>query len=238
MLKVQNLIGFGVGGSIAKTISIFDVNDVAYSSNADGGGSTITVPNGVIAGDVIIVRDLICAGTLPSAVTPSGFTLDSNLSFSNTNQARGTILHKIATGSEGGTTLTLMATAPASDDITSKELLIVRGSLPITAVGVSTPNTQGTSGNPNAQNVAASGGVAPLIVLGAYSDAIDGPSLVSAGSVGTRSFSPAKDAEVSGYAGSYLAYKIYNSSPADVSIDMNDEGNVNLLQSLYMQFTM
>jgi len=91
-----------------------------------------------------------------------------------------------------------------------------------------------TSGNPAAQTVNASGGAPPLIVLGCYVAAIN--------AVNPRTFNPAKDGEiqataVDGPEDLWLAYKIYNSSPADVAIDMDDEGLFNALVSCYIQCT-
>jgi len=73
-----------------------------------------------------------------------------------------------------------------------------------------------------------------LIVLGCYVAAIN--------AVNPRTFNPAKDGEiqataVDGPEDLWLAYKIYNSSPADVSIDMDDEGLFNALVSCYIQCT-
>ena len=47
--------------------------------------------------------------------------------------------------------------------------------------------------------------------------------------------SPAKDGEVANGTTPYLAYKVYNSSPANVSVDMDDEGDGNTLQSCYIE---
>ena len=61
------------------------------------------------------------------------------------------------------------------------------------------------------------------------------------GTVNPRTFtvggSAAKDGETQATGGSadnWLAYKIYNSSPADVVIDQDDEGDNNALVSCYI----
>ncbi|HYM98203.1 MAG TPA: hypothetical protein VET25_00545 [Aestuariivirgaceae bacterium] len=90
------------------------------------------------------------------------------------------------------------------------------------------------TGNPAAQTVTASGGVAPLVVLGAYG---------ARGFIDPRTFtvggSPAKDGEVhnepGGFSNIVFAWKIYNASPADVVVDMDDEIEANYLQSFYIE---
>jgi hypothetical protein len=115
-----------------------------------------------------------------------------------------------------------------------KVLVVFRGNVPI---AVATPNTWGheiTANNPVAQSVTASGGTPPLVVFGGYrsnSAAVDPRTFTVGGS-------PAKDGEVASTSNlSYLAWKIYNSSPADVSVDMDDEGGTNMLQSGYIACT-
>jgi hypothetical protein len=46
--------------------------------------------------------------------------------------------------------------------------------------------------------------------------------------------SPAKDGEATSGSDCYLAWKIYDASPADVTADMDDEGTVNALASGYL----
>ena len=53
--------------------------------------------------------------------------------------------------------------------------------------------------------------------------------------------SPAKDGEIQSDEGgieffdNWLAYKIYNSSPADASVDMDDESSENYLSSFFIE---
>ena len=89
--------------------------------------------------------------------------------------------------------------------------------------------TQSTDGNPTAHTVGASAGPAPLIVLGCYE--------TGSGSIDPRTFSPAKDGEITSSQFHYLAYKIHNSAPADVSIDMDDEGIAATLHTMYLACT-
>lgn len=196
-------------------------------SATDNSGGAFTLPNGIQAGDLIVVLDMAIdvTGPVPTAVTPSGFTNDIN--FNDGNTARVMLSHKIADGTEGGASVTGMD-APDGE---SKLTYVFRGNIPISLVSVQDIATEFTTGNPVSQTANASGGTVPLVVLGGY--------LTSGVAVDPRTFSPAKDGEINvalgGLSDFWLAYKIYNSSPADVSIDMDDEGGNNALCSCYIQ---
>ena len=112
-----------------------------------------------------------------------------------------------------------------SDD---KVLLVFRGNKAASSLNVASVNSEATAGNPTSQTVTSSGGTPPLVVLGGYgADTTLTP----------RTFSPAKDGEVNSSIYAYLAWKIYNSSPANVSIDMDDNGGANILQSCYIEMS-
>lgn len=195
----------------------------AFFASATSTAATITAPAGILAGDLILLQDV--ANGSPVSVTPTGFTL-INDQVSGTERA--VISLKKAVGTEGGTAITGM-----NDTDMRKVMLVFRPSTPCN-YSVSAVGTQGTDADPAAQTVAAGAGVAPLIVFGSYS-------VQSAGTVDPRTFTvagvAAKDGEVSALAQSYFAYKIYNSSPQDVVIDMADEGNNNILNSFYISMT-
>ena len=195
---------------------------LSLQDNATSTSTTITGPSSIQTGDLILLLDRSYGAAAPSTVVPSGFTSIVNTAGSNLRQI---VSRKIADGSEASATITGMAAGFFGD--VAKELYVFRGDAAISSVTASTPNNQATTGNPSSQSVTASGGTPPLIVFGAYG--------VGTGTVDPRTFSPAKDGEINGAATSYLAYKIYNSSPADVSIDMDDEGDENCLQSFYLE---
>ena len=108
----------------------------------------------------------------------------------------------------------------------AKILLVFRPDAPITTAAHADPDQFTGNGIPAAQTVTASGGTPPLIVFGAYS---------SSGTINPRTMSPAKNGEVANGTTRYIAWKIYNSSPANVSVDMDDEGDGNTLQSCYIE---
>lgn len=133
------------------------------------------------------------------------------------------VSYKIADGTEDSASITGMD-GGATDN---KILLQFRGDAAISSV---TPNVIGTpavtDGNPGSQTITASGGTPPLILCAFYT---------SDGAVDPRTFSAAADGEVSASLSAYAKYKIYDSSPADHSADMDDEGANNSLASFYLE---
>ncbi len=197
----------------------------AFNSSTSFDSSTLTLPASIQAGDLIVFSDrAVNTSGIPTTAVPSNFTSIDNISLTN---ARAILSYKLATGGEGGTSITGMSGTSTS----SKLCYVFRGNKPATTITVSTPNSQITDGNPTAQSVNASGGVAPLVIIGAYS--------VWSAQINPRTFtvagSPAKDGEITDATDHYLAYKIYNSSPQNASIDMDDEEDRNALQSCWIE---
>lgn len=207
-VSFQPILGYGAGAP-ADPVTSLAFHDSATAS----GTGTLTVPATVQAGDIICVKE---NGSSVNAA-PSGYTILANTA--------GIVLsYKIATGADAS------ATVPSGSSLvagTRRELLVFRGDVPAnTVTGHDPAAINEATANPASQTVNASGGTPPLIVLASYN---------STGAVDPRSFSPAKDAEVNTDTTSYFAYKIYNSSPADVTVDMDDEGSTNKLASGYIQ---
>lgn len=210
MLLIPKLSVLWGGGSVS-SISIFGTNTASAAS--------ITLPASINAGDFIILDQFTRNIGLPASVTPSGFT---NIYDFNDGNNKSMLDVKIAVGNEGGTSVTGM------DGINDyKTVTVVRGDKPIKSYTVNSQNTQSTSGNPTAQSCTAVNGPTPLIIMAHWA---------SDGTVNPRTASPAMDAELSPNVNFYTGYKIYNSSPATHSIDMDDEGG-NQLASLYFSFS-
>jgi len=217
MLRLNQLIGFGVAQAVLTSIT--------QALSATSTASTITAPSGIQAGDLIVLLDKAANSflTAPTAVTPTGFTNASNVTSAITRQM---LSWKKADGTEGGTSITGMNGSANN----TKIIYVFRGNIAATTVTPSTVNGQATSAAPTNQNVAASGGTAPLVIVAGYGCA--------SGTIIARGFSPAKDGEIeqASTGDLWLAYKIYNSSPADVTISMGDFGT-NFLQSMYIQMS-
>ena len=119
----------------------------------------------------------------------------------------------------------------------AKAMYVFRGNIPATSLVLGGNGTNSTAGDPAAQNVTAGSANPPLVVFGVYG------AIGLSGTVNPRTFSTTKDAEIEAVGDGtfsndvdlWLAYKIYNTAPADTSIDMDDEGTGNFLMSGYIQ---
>jgi hypothetical protein len=208
-------------GGMAAAEGLTTIVKQAHSSASDM-AATVTAPADIIAGDLLIMVDFsFGAYSPPTAVTPSNW--NNVLNLTTGTKSRGMIHWKLANGSEASSVITGMN---GSTGFSSKLIVVFRGDIPATLITTSTMNSEATTGNPASQNVAASGGTPPLVVMGFY---------MASAAVDPRTMSPAKDGEVApADNGNWLAWKIYNTSPANVSVDMDDEGS-NLLASTYFQ---
>ena len=192
--------------------------------------ATIVVPATAAIGDLAVLFDQATNGSgLPTEVVPTGFT---QWSTSQTTGAlnRGVISYKVLVSGEPGSTITGMKGTAGSPN-TNKVMFVFRSDTSsITAVTPSTLNSQGTGSDPTLQTVSAASGAAPLIVLG--------QAWCSNTTSAFSTESPAFDGTVTTSLADLIAgYKIYNSSPADHSIDMADLGSNNTLRSGYLQVT-
>lgn len=198
------------------------LTELTKIADATSTAATIVGPAAIEAGHLLVLLDRATGkSSTPTTVLPSGFVSISNQTL---GEARQILSYKIATGAEASASLTGMT----GDFTMGKVLVVFEGDAAIASITPQDVGGQATDGNPASQNVAAGGGAVPLVVLGAYGTFL--------AAVDPRGFSPAKDGEVS--AGSnhlYLAWKIYNASPANVDIDMDDEGGSNILQSCYLE---
>jgi len=188
--------------------------------------NSVTCPS-VQAGDLIVCLQRARGVTLPAAAQPSGFTIQANASLTDCRQILST---KIAVGTEGGTSLSGMVSDAGA--IGSMWICVTfRGVYPATTQTVQDVASQMTDAAPTNQTANASGSALPLVVFGAF----------GGGSIGTISFTPAQDGSFSAtgtFAGVIeLRYKIYNSSPADVTVTKNDSGTRNTLQSCYIELS-
>lgn len=206
-------------GAKLSVISFFGSSTAA----GNAGTTSITAPSSILPGDLMVLSNTSSAGSA-AAVVPSGFTQV------NTGIVGGTRMvtsYKIADGTEGGSSLTGMT----ADTSWQACLYVFRGNVAIKTITAASVNGEATAGDPVTQTVTASGGTPPLVVFGTYRGSTPA----------ARSFSPAADGSIANgapFAGTLsLAYKIYNTSPADVSIDMTDEGIANLMQSFYLACT-
>lgn len=193
-----------------------EISFVASSTSSQS--STITIPAGSKAGDLVIFSDFVYEWLADGAAT--GFTQIDRLFLATMSRNYCLIVrYRVLTSdSEAGTSIT--GQTPNID--TSKMMFTFRKS--VGSWGVPANKTsQVTQGNPSAQTV---GGTAvPSIVFAHYA---------SSNSIGTRTFFPAATASLSASGPQpwhWVHYLIQNAAAASVSVDMNDEGDGNLLLS-------
>jgi len=187
----------------------------ATSTNTAG---TIVAPSGIVAGDLLVLYDSAANNTtIPTAVIPSGFGSPAIINQTFSTNRRVIVSMKIANGTEAGATITGM-----SVNNTVNKILIVFSTNGATSSIAYDVDFQSTDGDPTAQTVTSASGSPPLVVLAFYRNTTG------------VSFSPTEDGSVVN-GGQQGKYKIYNSSPADVTVDLGDAGTANMLMSFYIE---
>jgi hypothetical protein len=194
------------------------LTSLTFVASAVSNANTITIPAGAQAGDLAVLFDKP-VGTVSGSDPPTNWT--SILGAGGTNGLA--VSRKLLVGGDPGASVTGITGSGNSN----KVMFVFRPDAPITTVTASTWGQQITANNPTPQTVSASGQPTPLVVFGGAG--------VTSGTAAFSTASPAFDSTVANAAGLVIAgYKIYNSSPADHSIDMNDLGN-NALVSGYLR---
>jgi hypothetical protein len=198
------------------------VGPITFVDSAGSSSSaTITIPATAQGGDVAILFDINNTGGAGADVVPTGWTGIIG-DFDGVVTWRLRISYKILAPGDEGDSITGLSSANSD-----KIMFVFRGGTSITAVSAEDWVSDITSDNPASQTVNASGQTVPLIVFGMSGVSINDPAFSTE--------SPAFDDTVT--QGDLLAgYKIYNSSPADHTIDMNDV-SVNLLASGFLELS-
>ena len=193
---------------------------ISYFGAAQSSASTVTWPASIQAGDAAFLFDANRSVSTPAEVIPSGFT---KITGDSTSSSRGTASYKLCVGTETGS-----LTGQNGLTQNAKILIVFRGSSPISTITIGSANAKVTTGDPVSQSVTASGQAAPLIVLG--------QACYDSGTAAFSTASPAFDSTF-GTGVQLVGYKIYNTSPANHSIDQSDGGSFNFLTSFYARFT-
>lgn len=199
-------------------------NEMSFFGSNTSSGSSVSFPASILAGDIIIYADNASSyPSAPSAVTPSGFT---NIVNESAAPYRAMVSYKLATGSESGS-----STGMNGSIHDSKIMAVFRGATAFNSLNIQDVSHSGiTASNPSSQLITASGGATPLAVIGIYAD------VNSSGNVNPRTFTGATaDGELNQSTIMYMKYKIYNGSPANITIDMDDEGFSNFLCGFYVE---
>ena len=208
---------------------------LSFVASATSSAQTIVVPSSARSGDVLVLFDSAqnrqnttgAFPAYPTATLPTGFSSVINA----TSQAevfggdevskRQLVSARVAAVGTAGSTLTGMVNDAGTSGSTSKILMVFRFPLGATTFTANDVEHQAPSGgNPSAQTVNASSGAAPLVVIGLFDQQ------------NTASFSPAADGTVvQGVI--RMSYKLYASSPQDVTVDVGDSA-LPFLGSFYL----
>lgn len=207
---------------------------LALRASATSTGASITVPATAEAGDWAVLFQMTTDSVGETRIVPTGwqtsggdgsFSGDWNTGPAGTPAVSWVACWKILEESDIGASVTGMD----GDDTDNKIMLVFYGSAPLSNPVFGGPVYGAPlAGDLPSQVIAASGGTPPLIVIG-FAGVNN-----AAGTFSTAS--PAFDAQVN--VGNIRAgYKIYNSSPANHTIDKTDQGQRNFLGGFYVSLT-
>lgn len=175
---------------------------------------------GTQAGDILLMSayGINTAGGPPAEVIASGFTSIMTHTLVNSRISHA---YKIVTGGE--------AALDYINGTTGQRVYLAtfRPNSPASAVSINDLDMQYTDVNPSEQTITSGSGIVPLIVIANFG--------TQSGSLTSQSFSPTQDGTLTDSGLFQLYYKIYNSSPANVTADIGDEGTRNSVVSFYMQ---
>jgi hypothetical protein len=202
------------------SLTLTYVGSTTYADAA--GDGTVDLPTGTLEGDLLVYYGDVSAGAgTPTDSTPADWAAGPN-------------------ASQAGLRTKIMAGVAKAGDISAGEiqglqssgtqtaiLLAFRPSAAIAAIAwFDTSAPAYTNADPSGQTVNASGGAAPLLVLAGYR---------SSATIDPRGWTGSTPGAVFADVRRYLLYGIFDSSPADITVDMDDEGNNNQLMSGWLE---
>lgn len=205
--------------SITPVSSLTYVTNVTISNNPN-----ITIPGTILDGDLCFYYDFaytaVGVTTVPTAVTPTGFTNVLNISSAPNQACRAMLSYKILTTSD-------QLTSPVGMNSTSerKILLIFRPNKTITTVTPVISASQATSATPASQTLSIDTTTEALVTLATYSTT-------------TGPFSRQGDGTEVGLTYSYLRYQLFNQNQSrSNSVVSQTDGGSNALSSLLFKIT-
>jgi hypothetical protein len=193
---------------------------LVYKSHSMADAETITLPTGIVAGDLIaLVQVSRSVSETPAYIVPPGFSLGGNGSYDGT---RIRTSFKIANGTESGTTLTGM-----DGSIFKKKIAIVF-SANATSMAQVLGGSYITPAAPGNISIDASSANAPALIFSVWGvRALQTPIV--------RGSAPAMDQEIIFDDSLYVGWKIYNTGMGqNFTTSMNDAGLANIRQGLYL----
>lgn len=206
---------------------------VVDALTATSTAETITIPSTAQRGNLAVLIDMaFTSSAVPTQVVPSGWsqiTVPNNTYNVAGHGSRLTVSRKILEQGDAGTSIT----GQNGGNTNNKCMFVFRGNGLIASATPSTWNGTSETGNPSSQTASASGGNAPLVVIGLVGE-YDGSTANGTPTFSTES--PSFDAtQIVNSSRLVAGYKIYNSSPADHTIDMGDTGFPNVMASGWIE---
>ena len=208
--------GWTVGsgwGIISDSFSVSFVSSAIYSVSASSGTtSPVVLPATIQANDIIVVyctTGSSLSATPPTQTTPTGYTLINTVTASsvpNADAEAAYLYYKIAVSGDAGSTLTITSTTSDYRAICVAVFRTTKRSAP-TITNASVNSAGGTANLPD-QTVTSSLGTIPLIVFASYVN------------TATQTFTPTEDGTITTANTRILKYKIYNSPPANVTVEI------------------
>jgi hypothetical protein len=178
----------------------------------------LTISASTQAGDLIVFSEEP-NGTTADPGTPTGFTRTFFYSGSNHGWMTAT---KIATSGDASSTV-----ATGNSVNNNAFLVVLRPDSTISSIIANSIQQEFTSGDPILQTCPSGIGTEPLIVFGHTRSGVAPLGF---------SFTPTADTTLTS-TGATSSYKIYNSTPSDVDVDIADNGTRNSIVTWYYTFT-
>lgn len=178
---------------------------LSFNTSASSTSNTITIPSGAAIGDIAVLLDFAgnFTGGIQTTVVPSGWTSVSNKSSStNSEGSKSIVSYKKLVSGDPGSSITGMNGAGYN----VKLMVVFTPSFPITTITVAGLAETIADVAPAAQSVAAQ--TLNYAVIGCATNTNYAPSWTDTWYDNTYGSSRGK-----------LAYKLFNSSPASVSMD-------------------
>lgn len=216
--------------SIMQCLFASSLDSFIFIKSVTSSSSTITIPTEASEGDFAVLFDYAENTSLlpsaPTTVVPPGFTSVQNdtatfLLF--LVAVRSIISYKVLNSSDSGTTITGM------DNLNLRKILLIfRPNNKITTVSEVSNGDSGT-GAPASQTISMSNQNTPIIGVSHWT---------STDTIDPRT-SDITMTEVNNGTDQYVKYIIYNlgNTPQNITVNMQDEGSLNTLQSAYFTFT-
>lgn len=201
-------------------------------TNTTADSRSITVPATAQAGDLVVILAyaINTLGTgYPTIGAPAGWTEITHLYNGPTDGDARTLyaLYKVIVSGDVSASINVLNSITGVNY--STQLYVFRPTFEITTVTPSAWPSEITSSNPASQAANASSAGAPVIVLGLAGVYNTNPSFSTASPAWTASTS-----ENAGNTRTITGYVIYNASPQNHTIDMNDLGSYNALMTGYL----